>query len=247
MTTRHGHNDRTMVSSETSPRIPTDSRSSGRESRAGRRCAPPADRGGGETLSLPEVAGRVCRRTVELIRATGAPSACGTSGRRDHTVADHGTPAHLLPRLAARYRDAGRIAFAPELCAGDTLVALRDEPLTREWASGSRRPSCTRWRSCRSGAGRSARWLTLGLDAPPRFTETALSIARGVARQAAPLIDNARLFTNAQKARSSAPARGAPSLSTRGMTGPSSRDCLQRGAELFEVSSGVFFSALTTN
>src|SRR6267143_376343 len=199
----------------------------------------------GETLSLPEVAGRVCRRTVELIPCDRC--AIGLWNERGDAiipVADHGTPAHLLPRLAARYRDAGRIAFAPELCAGDTLVASRDEPLTREWA---------RWIEeaelyalavvpLRGRAGPLG-WLTLGLDAPPRFTETALSIARGVARQAAPLIDNARLFTNAQKAAvfRAGVAELAVALNAWNDRAVIARLVCKRGAELFEVSSGVFF------
>jgi len=199
----------------------------------------------GETLSLPEVAGRVCRRTVELIPCDRC--AIGLWNERGDAiipVADHGTPAHLLPRLAARYRDAGRIAFAPELCAGETLVASRDEPLTREWA---------RWIEeaelyalavvpLRGRAGPLG-WLTLGLDAPPRFTETALSIARGVARQAAPLIDNASLFTNAQKAAvfRAGVAELAVALNAWNDRAVIARLVCKRGAELFEVSSGVFF------
>ncbi len=42
--------------------------------------------------------------------------------------------------------------------------------------------------------------ITVGLERPPSFDDTALAIVRGVARQAATLTDNSRLFSRAERA-----------------------------------------------
>jgi signal transduction histidine kinase/HPt (histidine-containing phosphotransfer) domain-containing protein len=199
----------------------------------------------GDTLSLPDVLGRICRLAVELVPA----DRCAVylwNDRREAVVpaADHGTPAHVVPRFAARRYDRGDVSFRRELLAGETVVISRDRPAgpdaTRsldeaELHTLAMVPLRTR--------GRTVGWLSLGLDSPPGFTEGALGAARAVARHAAPLIEQARLFTKVQKAAvfRAGVAKLAAALNAWNDHTVIARLVCKRGAELFEVSTGVLF------
>jgi signal transduction histidine kinase/DNA-binding response OmpR family regulator len=197
----------------------------------------------GDTLSLPDVLGRICRLAVELVPAARCAVYLWNERRAAVVpVADHGTPAHVVPRFAGRRYDRTDVAFQRELLAGETVVVSRDLPGgpaaartldEAELYAVAMVPLRTR--------GRTLGWLSVGLDSPPGFSEGGLATARAVARHAAPLIEQARLFTKVQKAAvfRAGVAKLAAALNAWNDHAVIARLVCKRGAELFEVSTGV--------
>jgi signal transduction histidine kinase/FixJ family two-component response regulator len=197
----------------------------------------------GGTLSLPEVLERICRATTVLVPSDRcAIYLWNPQHEALIPAADHGTPAHLVPRFADRRIPAEAIGF--HLRAGETVVVSRDDAPTSEAARSLDEAELyamalvplQRW-------GGTAGVLTLGLHAPPGFSECALDTARAVARQAAQLIENARLFTKIQKAAAfrARVAELAVALNAWNDRAVIARLVCKRGAELFGVDSGVFY------
>jgi len=186
-----------------------------------------------ETLSLPDVLGHVCRVTREIVPCDRAAVYLSDDPHEAIAlVADHGTPAHLPSR------------FAPVLYAGTPIVISRDGPRTPEAVEALDDAGLYALAVLPlPGRGSAAGALVVGRETSPGFSETALDVARGVARHAAPLIENARLFTSLEKAAvfRAGVAELAAALNAWNDRPVIARLVCKRGAELFQVTSGVLF------
>jgi signal transduction histidine kinase/ActR/RegA family two-component response regulator/HPt (histidine-containing phosphotransfer) domain-containing protein len=199
----------------------------------------------GDTLSLPEIVGRICRLATELVPC----DRCGIYLWNDGSdciipVAEHGTPAHLVAQFAKRPVDPVSIALERDRVARETVVVSRDVPPDAEWATAIDEAELTAIAAVPiPGRAGTLGWLTVGLNEAPGFSQIALAVARGAARQAASLIDKAQLFSKLQKAAAlrARVAELAVALNAWNDRAVIARLVCKRGAELFEVSTGILF------
>jgi PAS domain S-box-containing protein len=200
----------------------------------------------GETLALPEVLARLCRLTVELMPCDRCSIYLWSTRRRAFLpFADFGTPAHVASRYVEKgYR--GKMFFEDDLVAGKTVLMARDRsptPPERELLEESEQhalalvPLLAR--------GQQVGTMSVGSHRGPTFDESAVHIARGVARQAATLIDHSRLFARVEKAAAlrAGLARLAVQLNTETERAAVARLLCAEGAALFRVSAGLLFLA----
>jgi two-component system sensor histidine kinase/response regulator len=196
----------------------------------------------GETLALPEVLDRLCHLTVDLMPCHRCSIFLWSERRKAFVpAADRGTPVHIFGRFADRRYYPGRIQFEAELAAGQMIV------LSREGAA----PDVLHMLDEAEvhalvivplrGRARTLGCMTVGLHAPPGFDESALALLGGVARQAATLIENARLFSRLEKAADVRARLGALAalLSTENDPVAIGRLVCAQGAGLFNVTGGV--------
>ena len=197
----------------------------------------------GDSLASPLVLERICRLTAELAPCDRAAIYLWSDRYKAFIpAADHGTPAHLSERLADRRHQPESIQA--DLRAGKMLVWSRDRPpspeATRLLAEAELSALAVIPLPSR---GRPVGCLMLGLHTEPEFSESTLGVARGVARQAASLIENARLFTKVQKAAAFRASLAELAAATNAQGDPKEvgRLLCVRGAALFTVSSGAAF------
>jgi len=196
-----------------------------------------------ETRSLRVAAERICRCIAEIVGCDRSALYLW-SERRDAIipVAQHGTPEHLVAKLADRHYRPGDLGFDPEAHESGPVVVSRGRAST---------PDATRALEeaelfalafvALPGRPTTDGWLTLGIDGSPGFSDHALAVARRAARHAAPLIDNARLFTKTEKTAvfRAGVAKLAATLNAWNDGAVVARIICKRGAELFDVDSGL--------
>jgi signal transduction histidine kinase/DNA-binding response OmpR family regulator len=198
-----------------------------------------------ETLSLPDVVGRICRIAVGLVPADRCAVHLWNDGREAVVpVAEHGTPARVVRRLAARGRHPGEGMLQQRLAGGETVVVSRDAAPDPDAvrALDEAELHALALVPLRS-RGRTVGCLSLGQGTPPGFGADALATARAVARHASPLIEQARLFTKVQQAAvfRAGVAKLAAALDAWNDHTVIARLVCKRGADLFGVSTGVLF------
>ena len=197
----------------------------------------------GDTLTLPLVLGRICRLAVELAPCDRAAIYLWSERFKAFIPsADHGTPSHLSERLAGRYHYPDTIET--HLREGRMLVWSCERPPNTEATQLLAEAELSALAVIPlPGRGRPLGCLMLGLHSEPDFSEGTLAVARGVARQAASLIENARLFTKVQKA--AAFRAGLAELAAAMNAQPDPKEVgrllCARGATLFGVTSGAAF------
>ena len=197
----------------------------------------------GTTLALDEVLQRVCRLTVDLMPCDRCTVYLWSSRRSAYIpVADQGSPPHVVARFVEKYYRRGGYFFEEALRGGGAVVFSRDAPLSpeaRELLDDSEQHALAivplSARGARVGA------LSVGLHQAPGFDDLALTIVGGVARQAASLIDNARLFDRLEKA---ATGRAGVAALAAALNLESDRAAVARlvsteAARLYRVGGGV--------
>lgn len=199
----------------------------------------------GGTLALSEVLDRICRLSLEVVRCDRASVYLWSRRRQAYAPAfDRGTPAHILPRFRDRVSRPGEIFEEDRLLAGEIVVVDRGRPLSGperallddgETYALAVAPLRTRDRPLGS--------LVVALEHEPGFDESALTILRGVARQASTLIDNALLFQREEEAgrRRARVAALAAALSAETDAHRIAALVCTEGASLFRVDSAALF------
>jgi PAS domain S-box-containing protein len=199
----------------------------------------------GGTLALSEVLDRICRLSLEVTRCDRASIYLWSHRRQAYAPAfDRGTPPRILARFKDRVSRPGEIFQEEALRAGEIVVIDRRRPLSAperqllddgETFAVALAPLRARDRPLGS--------LVLALEHEPGFDDTALTILRGVARQASTLIDNALLFQREEKAGQlrARVAALAASLSAETDAFRIGRLVCAEGASLFRVDSSVLF------
>jgi PAS domain S-box-containing protein len=197
----------------------------------------------GTTLALPEMLDRLCRLCVRVVPSDRSTLFLWSRRRRAFIpAADCGTPDAVAARVATGLHRPGEIVHDDQLAAGRVIVLSRDQTMS---AAESRllddadvyalAMAPLRARERPIGA------LTVAVDHPPRFTDGSLAVLRGVARQAASLIDHARLYHQEEEAsrlRTRIAALGA-ALSREEDPEQIGRVLCAEGATLFGVRGGM--------
>ena len=201
-----------------------------------------AEQAGG-TLALKEVLDRLSRLTVELMPCDRCSIYLWSSRRKAYIpFADCGTPAHVVSRFVRKYYYRGRMFFEQDLRAGKTVRLSRDRspsPDALELLDESEQYELALVPLEARGMGLGS--MSVGLHQPPGFDATALTIIHGVARQAATLIDNARLFDRVQKAASIRAGLASLAAAVNVERDPETiaRRVSSQAAALFGVSGGL--------
>ena len=198
----------------------------------------------GTTLALGEVLQRVCRLTVDLMPCDRCTVYLWSSRRSAYIpVADQGSPPHVVARFVEKYYRRGGYFFEEALRGGGAVVFSRDAPLSPEARAASSTHSEQHALAIVPLSARGARVgaLSVGLHQAPGFDDLALTIVGGVARQAASLIDNARLFDRLEKA---ATGRAGVAALAAALNLESDRAAVARlvsteAARLYRVGGGV--------
>jgi len=197
-----------------------------------------------DKLSLPEILGSVCRLTAELVPADRCTVHLWNDRRSAFIpAADHGSPPRVVRRFANRRPDPGP-GFVGDLIAGKTIVASRDDPGSPELARAIVDTELYAFASVPLRRRRTTvGWLTVGVDEPPGLSAGSLEVALALARQAASLIDTARLFMKVQRAAAfrAGVAELSAALNAWNDRVVIARLVCKRGAELFKVSNGFVF------
>jgi signal transduction histidine kinase/CheY-like chemotaxis protein/HPt (histidine-containing phosphotransfer) domain-containing protein len=196
---------------------------------------------GGETLDLPEVMRHVCQLAAEVTPCDRAAIHLWSERVQAFVpVANHGTPPHVGAALAERSHQPAVIQR--DLRDGKPIVWSRDAPLGPDARAALDEAELFALAVLPLPAhGRPLGWLMLGLEGEPGFGEGTLAVARGIARQAASFIENARLFTKAQKAAAfrAGLAEMAAALHAQADPAGLGRVLCTRGASLFDVGVGA--------
>jgi signal transduction histidine kinase/CheY-like chemotaxis protein/HPt (histidine-containing phosphotransfer) domain-containing protein len=197
---------------------------------------------GGDTLDLPEALRHVCQLAAEVTPCDRAAIYLWSERVQAFVpVADHGTPAHVAVALAERNQQQPA-AIQQDLRDGKSIVWSRDAPLGTEARRALDEAELFALAVLPLPApGRPPGWLMLGLEREPGFGEGTLAIARGIARQAATFIENARLFTKAQKAAAFRAGLAEMAASLNAQVDPAAigRVLCTRGTSLFGVGIGI--------
>ncbi|HZP42685.1 MAG TPA: PAS domain S-box protein [Candidatus Binatia bacterium] len=197
----------------------------------------------GDTLALPVVLDRFCRAAVELVPADRCAIYLFSERRRAYIpVADCGTPPEVLRRFAERYYYPGTFRYEETLAAGEIVAFSRDT--TRDPGVLAALEEVGVYALVIAplrGRARTLGSMSVGLHGPPGFDESGLRVLRGVARQAASLIENAQLFMRVDKAAALRAKLGQLAAALSAEVDPAAigaRVCAD-GAALFGVSGGV--------
>jgi PAS domain S-box-containing protein len=156
----------------------------------------------GQTLALPEVLDRLCRLCVQVVPSHRSSVFLWSRRRRAYVpAADCGTPPAVAARVATGLQRPGEILHEEQFGAGRVVVLSRDHALSvaerrllYDLEVHALAMAPLRARGHPVGA------LTVALHHPPGFDDAALAVLRGVARQAATLVDHARLFHREEEA-----------------------------------------------
>jgi len=161
----------------------------------------------GETLAFADLMGRICALSAELVPVDRATVYLySRRGEGYIPVGDCGTPAHVYERFVQLY-------YAPEASGHprQALFPLVEELESRGMATWTRDDAPTpealalldateEYALALLSIPRVNGFLSLGRRERVPFDDASLAIARGIARQAASLIDHSRVFDRTQAA-----------------------------------------------
>jgi signal transduction histidine kinase/CheY-like chemotaxis protein/HPt (histidine-containing phosphotransfer) domain-containing protein len=199
------------------------------------------DEQAGDSLALPSLLARVCQLATEVTPCDRAAIYLWRERFQAFVpAAEHGTPPHVARALAELRHQSP--AFDQWVRDGRAVVWSRDVPLAADVARALAEAELFALAVIPFPAhGRPLGCLVLGLHDGPGFGEGALELARGLARQAASTIENARLFTKAQKTAAFRAGLAELSALSNAQSDPAAigRLLCTRGAALFGVDVGA--------